>query len=85
MGHIDGRFEQLAEALDMARGRWGQFDFVFAVGDVEHNRGYEDHLGVVGDFPRVAAGGLNLGAPLYLRSVARRVSLFRTRATRLVR
>ncbi len=57
----------------MARGRWGQFDFVLAVGDVEPNRGYEDHLGVVGppryrkvgDFSRVASGDITLGAPLY--------------------
>ena len=42
------RFEVLAEALDAARRRWGQFDFVLAAGDVEPNRGFEDHLGVVG-------------------------------------
>ncbi len=73
VGDIHGRFEVLAEALDVARRRWGQFDFVLAVGDVEPNRGYEDHLGVVGpsryrkvgDFPRVVAGDITLGAPLY--------------------
>ena len=73
VGDIHGRFEVLAEALDVARRRWGQFDFVLAAGDVEPNRGYEDHLGVVGppryrkvgDFPRVAAGDITLGAPLY--------------------
>ncbi len=73
VGDIHGRFEVLSEALDVARGRWGQFDFVLAVGDAEPNRDYEDHLGVVGppryrkvgDFPRVAAGDINLRAPLY--------------------
>ena len=73
VGDIHGGFEVLAEALDVARRRWGQFDFVLAAGDVEPNRGYEDHLGVVGpsryrkvgDFPRVVAGDITLGAPLY--------------------
>ncbi len=31
VGDIHGRFEVLADALDVARGRWGQFDFVLAV------------------------------------------------------
>ena len=73
VGDIHGRFEDLADALDRVRGRWGGLGFVLAVGDVEPNRGYEDHLGVVGppryrkvgDFPRVAAGDVSLGAPLY--------------------
>lgn len=73
VGDIHGNFEVLAETLEAARGRWGAFDFILAAGDVEPNRGYEDHLGVVGpsryrkvgDFPRVASGDINLGAPLY--------------------
>ena len=73
VGDIHGNFEVLAEALDAARGRWGAFEFVLAAGDVEPNRGHDDHLGVVGpsryrkvgDFPRVAAGEIVLGAPLY--------------------
>ena len=73
VGDIHGHFDVLAEALDVARRRWGQFDFVLAAGDVEPNRGYEDHLRVVGppryrkvgDFPRVASGDITLGAPLY--------------------
>ena len=72
-GDIHGRFEQLAEALDVDRRRWGPLDFVRAVGDVEPNRSYDDHLGVVGppryrkvgDFPRLVAGDISLGAPLY--------------------
>lgn len=73
VGDIHGRFEDLANALDRVRDKWGLLDFILAVGDVEPNRGYEDHLGVVGppryrkvgDFPRVAAGDISLGAPLY--------------------
>ena len=41
------RFEVLAEAFDAARRRWGPFVFVLAAGDVEPNRGFGDHLGVV--------------------------------------
>ena len=73
VGDIHGRFGMLADALDEARRRWGRFDFVLAVGDVEPNRGHEDHLGVVGpsryrkigDFPSVVTGDIDLGAPLY--------------------
>ena len=73
VGDIHGRFETLTEALDVARRRWGPIDFVLAVGDVEPNRDYDDHLGVVGppryrqvgDFPRVVSGELDLAAPLY--------------------
>jgi len=73
VGDIHGNFEVLAEALDAARGRWGQLDVVLAVGDVEPNRGFEDHLGVVGppryrkvgDFPRILKGEIDLGVPLY--------------------
>ena len=38
VGDIHGHFGVLAEALDVARRRWGQFDFVLAAGDVEPNR-----------------------------------------------
>ena len=73
VGDIHGRFESLAEGLDEVRHRWGQFDFVLAVGDLEANRDRNDQMGVVvpgryrkmGDFPRVVAGEIVLGAPLY--------------------
>ena len=51
VGDVHGRFEALAVALDVARRRWGPFGFVLAVGDVEPNRGWDDHLGVVGAGP----------------------------------
>jgi len=73
VGDIHGRFEELAEALDEARRRWGTVDFVLAVGDVEPNRDRKDQAGVVaparhqklGDFPLLVAGDIVLGAPLY--------------------
>ena len=61
IGDIHGRFNQLAEALDVARRRWGPLEFLLAVGDVEPNPRYRK----VGDFPQVVAGDINLGAPLY--------------------
>ena len=71
VGDIHGHFEVLAQALDAARRRWGRFDFVLAVGDVEPNRGHEDHLGVVGppryrkvgDFPQCGRGRSSTSAP----------------------
>lgn len=73
VGDIHRSFESLAEALEAARGRWGQIDFILATGDVEANRNHDDHLGVVnpphyrgiGEFPRVVTGDISLGAPLH--------------------
>ena len=73
VGDIHGRFESLAEVLKEAGRRWGSFDFVLAVGDVEPNRDRRDQVGVVvparhqkmGDFPRVVSGEIILDAPLY--------------------
>ncbi len=73
VGDIHSRFESLTESLDEVRHRWGQFDFVLAVGDLEANRDRNDQVGVVvparyrkmGDFPKVVAGEIVLGATLY--------------------
>ena len=42
IGDIHGMAESLTEALAVARRRWGRFDFVLAVGDVEPNRNETD-------------------------------------------
>ena len=73
VGDIHGRFESLAEGLGEVRHRWGQLDFVLAVGDLEANRDRSDQVGVavparyrkMGDFPGLVAGEIVLGAPLY--------------------
>ena len=48
VGDIHGRFQVLAEALNAARRRWGQFDLVLAAGDVAPNRVVRATSGRVG-------------------------------------
>lgn len=72
-GDVHGEFELLAHTVARVAETIGTVDAVLAVGDVEANRDEEDAIGVhaptkyrrVGDFPYVAQGILNIGAPLY--------------------
>jgi lariat debranching enzyme len=74
VGDVHGRFAALAAELARLRAQAGPLEFLLAVGDVQANRDEAEADDIrrparyrheVGDFPDVAAGRLDLGAPLY--------------------
>ncbi|MDG9705375.1 metallophosphoesterase [Streptomyces sp. DH37] len=73
VGDVHGEFGRLAEWSAAVRRRRGPLDAILAVGDAEANRDGTDAAGEhnprapggIGDFPLVADGRIDLGAPLY--------------------
>ncbi|MGI5119826.1 metallophosphoesterase family protein [Marinactinospora thermotolerans] len=72
-GDVHGAFALLAAWSSAVRAWLGPLDAILAVGDVEANRDEADAAGVrspaghrgIGDFPLLAEGLIDLGAPLY--------------------
>ena len=74
VGDVHGRFAALAAELARLRAQAGPLELLLAVGDVQANRDEAEADDIrrparyrheAGDFPDVAAGRLDLGAPLY--------------------